>query len=155
MLLGEAALASDQLKSPTLVDFRACNFIFSSFIPLLIRTNDLPNFDSHRGFVKCGIYIINWNRVMGICRVAADINNHGQAPLDSCFRNLFRIYEKGYLRCEIYAIDEYVNVKDFLKWTTFGSLFQIPLNDIISTKEVNKINPLKYKKKLTLQVRFS
>ena len=92
---------------------------------------------------------------MGICRVAADINNHRQAPLDSCIRNLFRIYEKGYLRCEIYAIDKYVNVKDFLEWTTFGGLFQIPLKDIISTKDVIRVNPLKYIKKLTPQVRFS
>ena len=70
---------------------------------------------------------------MGICRVAADINNHGQTPLDSCIRNLFRIYEKGYLGCKIYAIDKNVNVEDFLEWTTFGSLIQIPLKDIIST----------------------
>lgn len=86
-----------------------------------------PEINRNSWFGKSCVYTINRNGVEWVCRVATDIHNYRQPSILAGSDNLVFAQERWDKRRQVDAIYKDIHIKDFLEWTTFGSLSHIPL----------------------------
>lgn len=75
-------------------------------------------FDWHSGFIECGCYCIDGDRVVWICGVCRDVTNDGQFAI-WCIERC-HIDEVWDLCGEIDAVNEDVALNDFCKGATLS-----------------------------------
>lgn len=94
-------------------------------------TNDSPKLDGDGRIREGGIDVVNGYGIERIGGVAADIHDEGQPPRLTRRFDLFFCDERRDGRGEVDAVDEDINVQDFLERATLGRLRQVPFEDVI------------------------
>ena len=91
----------------------------------------VPDLHGHSRFFESRIDVIDWNGIKRVRRVAADIDDHPQPTSWASSIDLLMGHEWGYLRAQVNAIDENVNVQDLLEWSALGGFIQVPLENVV------------------------
>jgi hypothetical protein len=79
-----------------------------------------PSAHGNRRFYKSGVDAVDWNRIEGVGCIATNVHHDGQLPLRPRCDNLILCYKGRYLTVEIDAVDEDVDVENFLERATLG-----------------------------------
>lgn len=90
-----------------------------------------PHINVHCRVGERRIDVVNWDRVIRVSRIAAHV--HDDAQPSRCARGLYLLLGQEWRnrRREVDAVDEDVNVEDFLEGAALGSLLHVPLEDVV------------------------
>lgn len=99
----------------------------------MIYANDAQSWLSfnlhwHSRLGECRGDSVDGNWVVGVRSVGADIADDPELAIWTL--QALHINKAGDLGHEVYAVDENVTLHNLREWSTFGSLCQIPLQDI-------------------------
>ena len=89
-----------------------------------------PNFYRHSRLRKGRVDRVDGQGIVGIRRVAADVDSHAEPPTLTGRFDLLVRDERRDGRAEVYAIDEDVRIQDLLEWSSPGRLSHVPLQDV-------------------------
>jgi len=89
----------------------------------------LLDLDWDRWLVECGGDGVNWNWVVWVCGISADIADDRQLAVWGI--QALGINEVWNFGGQVDAVDEDIAVDDLLEWPTLGGLGHIPLDDVL------------------------
>jgi hypothetical protein len=85
----------------------------------------------NRGLGEHSVDVVDGNRVVGVGRITADVDDDAQPAILSLCRDELTSEERRDWCREVDAVDEKVDIQDLLKRTALGCLRHIPLENII------------------------
>ena len=95
-----------------------------------------PYINGYCRVVKRSVDVVDRDWIVGVRRVATDVDHNRQASVLPSGHNLFRRYKVRNPRVQIDTVDKNVNLENLRKWTSLGCFCQVPLENIIPSKIV-------------------